>query len=706
MTKPHIKAFRPDIEGLRAIAIGLVLLYHAGLPFLPGGFVGVDVFFVISGFLITSLLVREAEREGRISLTRFYGRRAKRLLPAAALVLVVTAILTIWLIPGSDQRTFGGDIAAAAAYVVNWRLALRSVDYLAEGAGASPVLHFWSLSVEEQFYLVWPLLMILAIVVARRFKRHARGSMLVALSVVGIPSFIYSVTYTASAPATAFFVTPTRLWELSIGAAVAIGVPMFARLRRSVATGIGLAGVLAIAYSAFFISSSSAWPGSLALVPVLGTAAAIAGGVGHGDTVVARGLGLRPRVWIGAMSYSLYLWHWPALIFAEAWLGELRIREALVVVTLSVIPAYLSLKFVENPVRFSKRLARGNALALAVGAWLTFAGIAAGLAVMVAAPQQGSDSGDPIIIEVPAPSPGSSATPTDPSAMFGAQALGTDPQNSPAGTPQKNYESIRPAPADAPNDIPRAYDEGCQASYERVDPVVCTVGAENASFRIAALGDSKMLQYYEAFDALAKSRGWQIDFVTKSACASTDGTPRAGGGDYSECDQFNDTVFEWLEADPPDAVITAQTRSHIKAGSGDPVHGSWAADGLVSRWDRIEALGTSVIVLMDYPFPTFDEDVYRCMERNEDDATKCAYDREEGDAKSAAPDQRLALEGDPDAIPIDISRYVCPQDMCAPVIGGGLVLRQGSHLTNTYALSLTPVLAREFDPVIGELQAR
>jgi len=702
VTERRSSAFRPDIEGLRAIAIGLVLLYHAGLPFLRGGFVGVDIFFVISGFLITSLLVREAERTGRISLTQFYARRAKRLLPAAALVLVVTAILTVVLIPGSDQRNFGGDIAAAAAYVVNWRLALRSVDYLAEGAGASPVLHFWSLSVEEQFYLVWPLLMIVAIVLARRFGKHARGSMLVALSVVGVPSFIFSVTYTASSPASAFFVTPTRLWELSVGAAVAIAVPALTRLRRSVAVWIGIAGILAIAYSAVFLSEASAWPGYLAAIPVLGTAAVIAGGAGHGDTIVARGLGLRPMVWVGGISYSLYLWHWPALIFAEALLGPLRVREAMVVVLLSVIPAYLSLVLVENPVRFSKRLARGNALGLAVGAWLTFVGIAAGLAVMVASPQKESGSADPIIIEVPAPSPG--APTPDPSTLFGAQALGTDPEGAAAGTPQSTYDSITPTPANAPEDIPRAYDEGCQASQDSSTPVVCSVGAKDGTFRIAALGDSKMLQYYEAFDALGKSRGWTIDFVTKSACSSTEAMPRAGGGDYTSCAEFNEKVFEWLEADPPDAVMTTQTPAHVAAGVGEPQYGSWVADGLVARWDRIQSIGVPVIVLLDYPFPTLDEDVYRCMERNTD-ALNCTFDRAEGDAKSAAPNQRLALAGDPDAKPIDISRYVCPQERCAPVIGGALVLRQGSHLTNSYALSLTGVLAREFDPLVAELSA-
>ncbi|HEV6955624.1 MAG TPA: acyltransferase, partial [Promicromonospora sp.] len=207
--------FRPDIEGLRAVAIGLVLLYHGGLDQLTGGFVGVDVFFVISGFLITGLLIRELEKSGRISLPRFYARRAKRLLPATALVLVVTAVLTWLTVSVIEWRTFGLDIVSAAAYVVNWRLAARSVDYLAEDVGVSPVQHFWSLAVEEQFYIVWPLLLVvIAWWVRRRATARLRAVMTAGILLIAVPSFAYSIYLTQANPSAAFFVTPTRLWEM------------------------------------------------------------------------------------------------------------------------------------------------------------------------------------------------------------------------------------------------------------------------------------------------------------------------------------------------------------------------------------------------------------------------------------------------------------------------------------------------------------
>jgi peptidoglycan/LPS O-acetylase OafA/YrhL len=218
--------FRADVEGLRAIAVLTVMWFHAGLGGLTGGFAGVDIFFVISGFLITGQLVREVEASGRIPLPRFYARRAKRLFPAAATVLVATAVLTWLALPRVTWRDTGGDLVAAAAYVVNWRLAARSVDYLATDTAHSPVQHFWSLAVEEQYYLLWPVLLTLVAVLIRRWRLPVRPMMAVGLAAITIPSLAWSIHLTSSDPARAYFVTTTRLWELGIGALVAVGAPV------------------------------------------------------------------------------------------------------------------------------------------------------------------------------------------------------------------------------------------------------------------------------------------------------------------------------------------------------------------------------------------------------------------------------------------------------------------------------------------------
>src|SRR5690625_3732468 len=236
-------AFRPDIEGMRAVAIGLVLIYHAGLSQLPGGFVGVDVFFVISGFLITGLLIREIERTGRISLRRFYARRAKRLLPATGVVLIATSLLTWLTISAVEWRDFGLDIVASALYVVNWQLASRSVDYLAEDVGPSPVQHFWSLAVEEQYYIIWPvLLVLLAWWLRRRGSQRIRPYLGLAVMLLIGFSLAFSIYFTTVDPSRAFFVTPTRLWELGIGAAVAIGAGWWQRIPGVLSATLGWLG--------------------------------------------------------------------------------------------------------------------------------------------------------------------------------------------------------------------------------------------------------------------------------------------------------------------------------------------------------------------------------------------------------------------------------------------------------------------------------
>lgn len=687
--------FRPDIEGLRAVAIALVVLYHAGVPLVRGGFIGVDIFFVISGFLITSLLVRSAEQSGRVSLRQFYARRAKRLLPASALVLLVVAALTVIIMPASDQRTFGADISASAAYIVNWRFAASAVDYLAQGSTESPVLHFWSLAVEEQFYLVWPFLIILAVALARRLRWNLKRAMAGALLVVAIPSFVASVVLTGTSQASAFFLTATRLWELAVGALVAIGAARLARLPRAVAVSLAWAGALAIAFGTFMFTTATAWPGGLALVPVLGTAAVIAAGMGGTRSVIGRILGWRPMVWVGGLSYSLYLWHWPVLIFGEEFFGELTGKQSLALAVASVVPAYLSLRFVENPVRYSRRLAKGASLALAIGAALTLAGIAAGFAVMAATPRQADVPQVDLVLSEPTPS----ALPT--LAVLGAQVLGQDPTHSSAGYPKDEYELIVPAPEAAAEDVPSSYAERCQANSVTIKVRVCSTGDLKSSLVIAALGDSKMMQYFDAFDIVGKELGVRFEFRAKSACPSTDGYPTNEGDPYDSCVTFNETVFASLEEDPPAAVIVGGG----VAPDVDETNPDAEKDGLVARWQRFEGLGSTVIVMIEPPRPPGPDDVFVCMQKNPSNATECAYDKARAVARSMAPVERSALEEVPDAVAIDVTDFVCPHTNCAPVIGNVLVQRKRSHLTNTYAISLVPELLRQLTPVVDDLRS-
>lgn len=675
-------AFRPDIEGLRAIAVGLVLVYHAGVDQVSGGFVGVDIFFVLSGFLITGLLVRELERTGRVSLSRFYARRAKRLLPATAVVLVVTALLTWLYIPVTQWRAFGGDIVSAALYVVNWRLADRSVDYLAEGTGASPVQHFWSLAVEEQYYIVWPLLLLLVALVVRRTRAKVRPTMAVALALIVLPSLAWSVHLTSTQPALAFFVTTTRLWELGIGAAVAIGATQWSRLPVLAAHVLGWAGLAAIGASAFLLSTSTPWPGSAALLPTLGTAAVVVAGFRGGGP--ARLLGWRPMVWVGGMSYSLYLWHWPLVVAATfAAGGELGAKRGLLVTAAAFVPAWLSLKLVENPVRFSTWVGARARNALWVGLVCTVVGVLAGVGLLLAVPKA-----------PPAPD----VSPEDPTSRVGAEVLAADgPQ---AGEPRDTSEFITPAPTDAVDDVPEAYDRECQVEADSAEPAACSWGDPDGTLDVAVVGDSKALQWTSAFDEVGRTEGWRVTTWTKSACAFADVVQTQNGEPYDTCTQWNAAVLAELEASPPDVLVTSQRSSSAMPPEGGDSSSDAMVAGLERRWQQVTDLGVRVVVLLDNPAPP--DEVYECVAENLDSLTTCAFDRAEGVERSAAPELSAAAQALGDTVGVaDMTPWVCPTDLCAPVIGDVLVYRQGSHLTDTYVRSTAAMLRDELVAAIG-----
>src|SRR3954451_21103684 len=305
--------WRPEIQALRALAVALVIAAHVWPDLVPGGFVGVDVFFVVSGYLITSLLVEEIARTGRIRLTAFWARRARRILPAALVTLLVCAVATMILVPSNHWDAFMREVAASAAYVENWQLAHTAVDYFAKDDGVSPVQHYWSLSVEEQFYLMWPLLLLGPPAVPRRRGPQSRVvALAAAMGVLTAVSLSWSILHTPNDPEAAYFVTPTRAWEFGAGGVLAL-LPQLARspvLVRAILSWLGLA---AIVVAAFAYGSDTVFPGSAALLPVLGTLAVIRAGAPDHRLAPARLLALGPIQRTGDLSYSLYLWHWPVL---------------------------------------------------------------------------------------------------------------------------------------------------------------------------------------------------------------------------------------------------------------------------------------------------------------------------------------------------------------------------------------------------------
>ncbi|MGW4382339.1 acyltransferase family protein [Kitasatospora sp. NPDC004531] len=667
-------AFRPDIEGLRAVAVLLVLVFHAAPTLLPGGFVGVDVFFVISGFLITSLLVHEISRSGRISLGAFYARRAKRLLPAACLTLLAAAALTYVFLPITQRSTFGGDILAAALYFVNWRLADRSVDYLAADVMPSPVQHFWSLAVEEQFYLIWPVLIVLALWIAPKIKVQLPRLLAVAISLVAAVSLAWSVVATTNSPEAAFFVTPTRLWELGVGAIMALAAPhldVFTRGTRAVVTTLGLLMVLGGGY---FLDGTFAWPGYWALVPTLGAAAVLAGGIG-GPAGAGQLLALKPLVWIGGISYSLYLWHWPLLVAAQAEWGT-GTKVGVAAVAVSVVPAWLSHKLVENPIRFSAAFARPLKAAWAVG--LPFTAIAVACGVLLATIATGSDEkGGPV--------------------AGAAMLSGMSDQQQGDLWKVNRYPSVQPDPLKALADIPEAYPKKCQANQDTPNVASCDFGDTSAPTVVVMAGDSKILQWEPALDAIGKEHGIHIVTVTKSSCAFSDTVAVLNDRAYKSCVDWNKKAMAKILELHPALVLTSQNSARAlsdAAGTGlgeiPPMR-----DGMERHWTTLQKAGIPVTVVLNnvngVPSP-----VYECVAKNKSKLSKCAFD-----SNYETADLQTELAKKLNVGVIDLNPMICPGGKCPAVIGSALVYRDGSHVTATYVKTLVPALQdqlkREFE---------
>ena len=344
MTLPSSQ-YRPDVDGLRAVAVMLVLNYHAFPEALPGGFVGVDVFFVISGFLITGIIARELDL-GRFSLTAFYVRRIRRIFPAPIVVLAATLVLGwLWMLPAPFAQ-LGSDIFASAAFFANIALLLQSGYFDVESA-KKPLLHLWSLGIEEQFYLAWPLLLMLA--------ARLRLNLLAVACVLGIGSFLLNVALIGPDPVATFYLPFTRAFELLTGAVLACG---WSRINQAGGASNVRAtiGVLLIVVAAGALNSVSAFPGWWALLPVIGTALLLSAPAAWVNRVV---LASPPLVWIGLISYPLYLWHWPLLVFMGAIkFGPLSLPERELVLLASALLAWLTYRFVETPFRFGAQSPR------------------------------------------------------------------------------------------------------------------------------------------------------------------------------------------------------------------------------------------------------------------------------------------------------------------------------------------------------------
>ena len=691
--------FRPDIEGLRAIAVLLVLAYHARIPGFTGGYIGVDVFYVVSGFLITGLIVRELQATGRVDLPAFYARRARRLLPAALVVIAVTVIASAIVLPPLRVPDVAGDAAAAALYVSNIRFAAQATDYLQAELDPSPLLHFWSLGVEEQFYLFWPALLFL--VARRRFEVRRLA---VVVAAVAVLSFVLGVAWTATDAPLAFFLLPARAWELAVGAGLAFGTARLARLPPAAAVVAVAVGVVLIGIGGVVFDTATPFPGTAALLPVAGAALVIAGGLPQPMNPVSRLVAIGPMRWIGGISYSLYLWHWPLLVLPAVAVGAALpgpIRLALV--GLTFVLAEASRRWIEDPIRHGRaaRLRPSRSLALAGLTSLIVAGVSVGTGVLAGPrPTAAAQIGD-VTIDLPTPRPTNAAPSDAPSDAPATPSAQPTLAATPAGPVP---DDLVPSLATVRDDIPVIYADACHAEWRETAPRDCVYGDSGAKTTVVLIGDSHAAHWFPTFQRLADEQDWRLISLTKSACPVAD-LPVYNTGlkrEYVECDDWRAAVVDRIAREQPALVVISDSRTgqFWVDGAAIPARERedlWAT-GLARSIRAIEPLADHVVVIGDTPRPASDVPV--CVSDHLDDALACATP-----VSKAIGRERIATERTVSAATgatfIDPTAWLCPTSPCPAVIGKVLVYRDGHHMTTPFARALAPYLAPLL-PNLGE----
>ncbi len=693
------RGFRPDIEGLRAVAVLAVVLYHAGVPGIRGGYIGVDVFFVISGFLITGLLWREVSTTATVSLGRFYGARARRLLPAAATVGAVTAVAAAIALPPLQARSVFVDGIAAALYVGNYRFAAQGTDYL--GADLpSPFQHYWSLGVEEQFYLLWPALLIGVAWLVRRLHRDASRAAPYALilALVGAASLTAAVLWTRESPPWAFFSLPTRAWELATGGLVALSIRRWRRLPLLPASVAGSGGLALILLTCTQFDARTPYPGTAALLPVLGTVLVIGGGCAAGSLGAGRLL-CRPAMRaIGRVSYSWYLWHWPVLLLLPALLGgPAGLPARLAATAVSAGLAVITLHLVENPGRFAAALRRSAKTSLAVAGAASAAAACACVLLLNAVPVpagHGAAAPRASIAALPAPP---LPSPRD-EAVRRAFAQARDAVAAPAnlGPVPSNLD---PPLAEAAADKPTVFVNGCVRSWRDLGQDECAAGDTASPTTVALIGDSHAAMWDPAFELVAAQRHWRLETLAKVTCPlqALRITSPYLGREFTECEQWRDQIMARMKAERPRLVVVSMSRRYgadFGFTSYDP---AWIAT-LAGTVRQLRDAGSTVLVLGPVADPH--SSVPACLSGHLDDASACAPARSVGVDDAGIAAERAAT-GDGGGRYADLTDLFCTPDRCPVIVGNTLVFRDDNHVTPEYARLLAPVLGALADRVLS-----
>jgi peptidoglycan/LPS O-acetylase OafA/YrhL len=693
---------RKDIQGLRALAVVLVALNHAGVRFLSGGYIGVDVFFVLSGYLITRVLVRSAEALGHDSrlsyLSTFYANRARRILPAAVLTLVVTAIAASYLLNVYRAHQVLVDSRWATFFAANIHFARIGTNYFAMGQPPSPIQHFWSLAVEEQFYVVWPLLVGIVLVGFTAFgrrNRHRRrpvspGSYrrLMAIVVVLVTaSLVYAVYETHHSPASAYFSTPARAWELGLGALLSLNAHRFSRLPSAMQALLGWGGVGAIILASTLYSASTLFPGVAALLPTVGAAAVIAAGISVKQAAYApsRVLALRPVRFVGDRSYTFYLWHWPFLVLAMEHAGHsLSLATNLLLLAAAFLLSILTYACVENPIHRTRR--PNNRIAL--GLW------PAGIMVVLVVTSVNWDAytnaknlayvspAAPPALVAPvkifsAPSAGNSQSdvvPVSPPAVVAAARAAAKAAPIPS---QLSPPAVSLSQADTYQAPP-----GCIASTGQTSTKLCSVGDTASVKSLVVFGDSHAQMWLPDIVSFAQHEGYEVRPLVKLSCSSV---AWAGAGSSSDCRAWYKWAVAQVRAIRPSLLILA---THYSDVSDSPGLTAQNLTHLGNFYSSVHSSTRQLVVLGDGPGQTAGHEPIDCLERSHATMMSCSSPETQ---TQLSTDASVSSQAADFGAFLDTTPWFCYKLSCPMVVGHTVVYTDSNHITTTYAEQLAPL---------------
>lgn len=664
MADNETRVSRPEIFLLRGVAVLVILVHHLWPGRMPGGFAALDVFFVISGYLVTGILIGMRTRTGRIELAPYLARRARRILPSATVVLLACLAGMFVFTSIGEWGRVAGEILASATFAENWALIVNDIAYTGSDT-ASPVQHYWTLAVEAQFYVLWPLLLMLLL--GRRGVPRRRAAA-IGIGTVFLLSLAASIVWCTVAPTTGYLSTATRFWELAAGGLLAVLVTRIPPLR--VGAPLAAAGWLLIGGSFAFLHTGVAWPGYLALIPVAGAALVIAAGVPVTPPLLRRLTDNALTRTLADSSYAIYLWHWPILVFADRALGQPpSTPQKLLIVAVSLLLGWLTTMLVERPIRF------GPAARARAGATLAVAALVIAIvALPAAAVRQTMLRTGELYAQV--------AVAGSAELCRGAEALtpGADCIDGP-------YPGLTPDPLGEWEVVSVLHGMGCATDNVIATVKPCVWGDPEGEVRVALVGDSHGMKLWPAMKLLAEAEGWRLVTYFRAQCEFT--SPTMDGTDG--CREWRaDVATALAENGPWDAVMTTGA-SHATDRPGAP-------EALRATWQPLIDAGAEVVVVRDVPYLT--QEVRTCLLDDLDDVAACDAPR----AGALLPDVFASTaEGLDGAAVIDLTDRFCDETTCFAVVGGIITHRDGNHITDAYSRTLAPTLGERLRMAVPSL---